>query len=100
MAYINAQERAALAEELSQMDFRRAKNRLHRLDRKGRLAYYRTAQMSGELHSHWELDGLGVNVTLIEAVKPTDKPNLTGNRKRAEFELREVIVEAQPQNRV
>jgi hypothetical protein len=96
---MNAQEREQLLEELKDMKFRRAKNKLNRLDRNGRLAYYRNAQLSGQLHSHWVMDGLGINVTLVEAINPTEKPGLTGNRKKAEFELVEVILETQPENR-
>jgi hypothetical protein len=97
---MNAQERTALLNELKHYTFRRAKNKLARLDPKGRLAYYRNAQLAGQLLTKFELNGLGVDVTLVEKLNPTPKPGWLGNRKKAQFELVEVVVEPQPQNRV
>lgn len=99
MAYMNAAERQQLLNELTTYKFRRAKNRLNRIDPKGRLAYYRNAQAAGQLHTRYELNGLGVSVTLIEKITPKTKSGLFGSYKKAEFELVEVVVEPQPQNR-
>jgi hypothetical protein len=69
MAYLNAQEREALANKLRGMKFNRAKGHVRRLDPDSRLSYLRNVMRPYELHTRFELPGAGVNVTLIEYVK-------------------------------
>jgi hypothetical protein len=49
MAYLNQAEREALLDELKALTFRKAKGRVRRLDPKGRLAYFRNDQRTGEV---------------------------------------------------
>jgi hypothetical protein len=96
MAYLNRQEREALLNELKDMKFNQAKGKLRRLDPKGRLAFIRNAQASGELHTRYELEGMGTRVTLVEEgeVSGSGSTNLT-----PKFKLVEIIVEPTPDNR-
>lgn len=94
MAYLNANERGQLLDELSAMKFGRAKSKLARMDPKGRLAYYRNAQQSGEWHTRFVLDGLGTIVTLVEVNHAkNDQP-----RNKQRFEFVNIIVEPTPAN--
>jgi hypothetical protein len=98
MAYLNTQERAELLEQLKKMRFRRAKGKLRGMDRKGRMAYYRNAQQTGELVTCFELDGLGTRVYLIERLK--EKPFYEKeDRKKPVYEYVEVTVEPMAENR-
>src|SRR5262245_40849799 len=96
MAFLNKQEREALLNELAGMSFFRARWKLNRLDPKGKLAYFRNAQTSGEWWTRYDLNGLGTRVTLIE--KHPKKAEKSGKLK-AEYELVEVRVEPTPENR-
>lgn len=98
MAYLTAQQRDALKAELEQLTFNQAHARLKRMDRKGRLAFYRNAQHTGKWMTRWVLAGLGTQVTLVEAnrILPKDKPNRVKNA----YELVEVVVEPTPDNRL
>ena len=95
MAYLNAQERGKLLDDLKTMKFKRAKNKLARMDPKGRLAYYRNVQAPGEWHTKFILDGLGTIVTLVEL----NHAENTQARNKQRFEFASVIVEPSPQNR-
>lgn len=95
MAFLNAQERENLRNELKNLSFGAAKFKLHRLDKKGRLAYIRNNQRTGQWMTRFELDGLGTRVTLIERYEPTER----GGKLRAQFELLDVVVEPTPDNR-
>ena len=66
MATMSLDERQGLLDELSGMKFGRAKGKLARMDAKGRLVYYRNAQQSGEWHTKYALESLGIAVTLVE----------------------------------
>jgi hypothetical protein len=55
MAYLNANERKALVDELSQMTFVRAKWKLQHMDEQGRLGVYRNVQNVNEWITRYEL---------------------------------------------
>lgn len=95
MAYLNAQERENLRTELKNLSFGAAKFKLHRLDKKGRLAYLRNNQRTGQWMTRFELDGLGTRVTLIERYESIER----GGKLRAQFDLLDVVVEPTPENR-
>ena len=94
MAYLNTKEREQLLDELKSLKFNRAKGRLLRMDPKGRLAYYRNVQQSGEWHTRFILEGLGAIVTLVEVNHAkNDQP-----RNKQRFEFVNIIVEPTPAN--
>ena len=95
MAYLNEQERDDLLDKLKDMKFNRAKYRLARMDPKGRLAYYRNVQNSGEWHTKYVLEGLGTIVTLVEVNKSAN----TDPKNKQTFEFVNIIVEPTPANR-
>jgi hypothetical protein len=96
MAYLNAQEREALLQELKKLNtFNRAKGRLQRIDPKGRLALFRNNQSTGKWITRFDLSGLGTRVTLVEEFKPRPKHS----KQRADYELIDIIVEPLPDNR-
>ena len=98
MAYLNAQERERLKTDLLAMTYNRAKGRLNRIDPQARLVYWRNSQKVGELHTRFDLPGLGTSVSLIEVLqnKATDKDRIT----RTSFDFIDVRVEALPENRL
>lgn len=98
MAYLNAQERENLLKELQSLDFFHAKRRLMQIDQKGRLAFYRNAQHSGQLETRFDLEGLGTRVTFIEKHHRTPAPK--GDVFNVSFELIDIIVEPLPGNRL
>ena len=96
MAYLNSSERQQLLDDLTGLKFGRAKGKLQRMDPKGRLAYYRNAQQSGEWHTRYVLESLGTMVTLVEVNHAeNDQP-----RNKQRFEFVNIIVEPTPQNRL
>lgn len=95
MAYLNEQERLALLNELSRMDFNQARRKLRHLDPRGRLVYYRNAQEVGRLLTRYDLPSLGTRVTLVENHHDVKK----NSKIRSEFQLVEVIIEPTPDNR-
>ncbi len=103
MAYLNAQEREALARELTTMKFNQAKGKLRRMDADGKLAFLRNNQETGEYLTRFDLYGLGVVVTLIERevgepVTRTDAPGSAAVRIKPEMALDEVDVTPMPDN--
>lgn len=98
MAFLNAQEREELLNELKQLDYIHAKRRLFLIDKKGRMAFFRNAQHSGQLETRFDLEGLGTRVTLIEKHSRTPHPN--GKFFNSHFELIDVVVEPLPGNRL
>ncbi len=103
MAYLNAQQREALARELTTMKFNQAKGKLRRMDAQGELAFLRNAQATGEYLTRFELHGLGVVVTLIEREPSEDvtTTSATGSasvRLKPNFVLDEVDVAPLPDN--
>lgn len=97
MAYLTAEERAKLQSDLSQLKFNQANGRLKRMDSKGRLLYYRSAQRVGQWWTRYELNSLGVVVTLVEDHWDNDTRN--PHRTESEFALVDVVVEPTPDNR-
>lgn len=102
MAYLNQQEREKLLNELTKMKVPRARGKLRRMDSKGKLAFIRNAQATGEFLTRYDLHGLGVVVTLIErkdeTETATDKPGSASVRYKPDFYLSEVTVEPMPDN--
>lgn len=96
MAYLNAQERQALANELINMKFNQAQHRLARMDKQGRLVFYRNTQEVGKWETCYELPGLGVRVTLVEKALSTPA---SGQRVRRDYDFVEAIVEPLPANK-
>lgn len=97
MAYLNAQERQALHDELMGMNFGKATGKLRGIDREGRMAYYRNAQQTGKLMTRYELPGLGTRVTLIEVL--TKGGADSSKRLKTKYDLGEVVVEPTADNR-
>ncbi len=98
MAYLNKEQRDQLKSELESVNFRAANGRLKRMDRKGRLAFYRNAQRTGQWITKHVLVGLGTEVTLIESNQFKEKLG-KANRVKNDYQLVEVIVEPTPDNR-
>jgi len=102
MAYLNQQEREKLLNELTKMSVPRARGKLRRMDSKGKLAFIRNAQATGEFFTRYDLHGLGVVVTLVErkdsAETATDEPGAANVRYKPDFYLSEVSVEPMPDN--
>ena len=98
MAYLNAQERERLKNELQGMNYNRAKSRLNRIDPSGRLVYWRNSQRVGEWHTRFDLPSLGTSVSLVEIIhaKPTDKDRVS----RRQYEMVDVRVEPMPENQL
>jgi hypothetical protein len=97
MAYMNAEQRAQLAQELVQLKFNQAKWRLRRMDAQGRLAFFRNTQQIGGLVTRFVLPTYGVSVTLVENYHSEAEPE--SSKLRAKNSLREVIVEPTADNR-
>lgn len=98
MAFLNADERQQLHDELKQLDFFHAKRRLFGVDQNGRLAFFRNAQHSGQLETRFDLEGLGTRVTLIE--KHGRTLDGTGKFYHSHYELVDIVVEPLPGNRL
>jgi hypothetical protein len=96
MAYLDANERAKLLEELRHLTFNQAKGRLRSLDPKVRLVFMRNAQRVNEWATRYELPTLGTRVTLVEE---RDTKDDVGDRDKVLYTLKQVIVEPTPQNR-
>lgn len=98
MAYLNAQERERLKNDLLAMSYNRAKGRLNRIDPQSRLVYWRNSQKVGELHTRFDLPGLGTTVSLVEVIghKATDKERIS----RTSFDFIDVRVDPLPENRL
>ena len=90
MATMSLEERQALLDELSGMKFGRAKGKLARMDAKGRLVYYRNVQQSGEWHTKYALESLGIAVTLVELNHAANDQA----RNKQNFEFANVLIEA------
>lgn len=94
MAYLNEQERDKLLNQLKDMKYGKAKGKLARMDPKGRLAYYRNVQQSGEWHTKFVLEGLGTIVTLVEKLHNQNDQA----RNKQDFEFVNIIVEPTAEN--
>jgi hypothetical protein len=98
MAYLNKDQRDQLKAELEKMSFGAANGRLKRMDRKGRLAFYRNAQRVGQWQTKHILAGFGTEVTLIESNQFKEKLG-KANRVKNDYKLVEVVVEPTSDNR-
>lgn len=96
MAYLDANERAALLEELRHLTFNQAKGRLQRSDPKVRLVFFRNVQNVDQWSTRYELPTMGTRVTLIE---DKDLKDAKGDRDKVQYVMKEVIVEPTAQNR-
>jgi len=98
MAYLNAQERDRLKNELQGLSYNRAKTRLNRIDPSGRLVYWRNSQRVGEWHTRFDLPSLGASVSLVEVQneKSTNKDRVS----RVKYEMIDVRVEPMPENQL
>jgi hypothetical protein len=94
MAYLNAEQRQQLVDDLKGMPFNRAKGKVRGMDQKSRLVYYRNSQGVGRWLTRFDLPTLGTRVTLVESHKDNDK----NGKIKSEFNLAEVIAEALPGN--
>ncbi len=94
MAFLNADQRQKLANDLKELKFNQAKGRVRGMDAASRLAFYRNSQGVGRWLTRYDLPTLGTRVTLVETngVKSKD------GKLRSEFGFSEVIVEALPGN--
>lgn len=97
MAFLDANERQALLDELRQLTFNQAKGRLQRRDPKSRLIFFRNVQNVNQWATRYELPSMGVRVTLIEE-KDTNKQNRLG--AQVEYTLKEMIVDPTAENRM
>lgn len=102
MAYLNAQQREALRNELKGMAFNRVRGRVRRLDPKSKLIYIRNSQTVTDYHTRYDLPTLGVSVILVEnqleTLADTDNPGSSPVRYKREFEPVDVLVEPLPEN--
>lgn len=89
MTYLNAQERQALATELADMKFNQAKNKLARMDKQGRMVFYRNVQEVGKWETRYDLEGMGTRVTLVEAQSFSG----SGSKVNMDYMLTDVLVE-------
>jgi hypothetical protein len=89
MAYLNAQERQTLVDELAKMKFNKAKAKVRGLDPKNRLVFYRNSQGVGRWLTRYDLPTLGTRVTLVESHQDEEHKG----KLKSEFELSEVVVE-------
>ncbi len=96
MGYLNAEQRAQLAQELAQLKFNQVKWRLRRMDAQSRLIFFRNTQQIGGLVTRFVLPNYGVTVTLVEGHQSEAEPET--NKLRAKTSLREVIVEPTADN--
>lgn len=94
MAYLNAQQRQSLADELAKMKYNKAKGKVRGLDSKGRLVFYRNSQGVGRWLTRYDLPTLGTRVTLVESHQDEQHDG----KIKSEFELSEVTVEPLPGN--
>jgi len=94
MAFLNADQREKLANELKELKFNQAKGRVRGMDAASRLAYYRNSQGVGRWLTRYDLPTLGTRVTLVETYDVKAK----AGKLRSEFDFSEVIVEPLPGN--
>jgi hypothetical protein len=92
VAYLNKSERDALLEELRGKRFERCQRILVLKDQDVRLKYYRNIQETDRWMTRYVLPSLGTQVTLVEGLNTEG-----GNRN---FNLKEIIVEPTPDNRL
>ncbi len=94
MAYLNAEQRQQLVNDLKGMPFNKAKGKVRGMDEKSRLVYYRNSQGVGRWLTRFDLPTLGTRVTLVESHEDTEKKG----KIKSEYDMQEVIAEALPGN--
>lgn len=94
MAFLNKQERDTLKNDLQNMGFDKAKFRLHHMDPDSRLVFFRNVQKVGQWMTRFNLPGLGIQVTLIEA-QTTQNDH---QKIKSHYDLLDVVVEATANN--
>jgi hypothetical protein len=95
MAYLNAEQREKLVNDLKGMRFNKAKGKVRGMDPNSRLVFYRNSQGVGRWLTRFDLPSLGTRVTLVESHDDVDK----NGKIKSEFDLTEVIAEALPDNK-
>ena len=95
MAYLNAEQRAKLVDELKGLPFNKAKGKVRGMDTESRLVFYRNAQGVGRWLTRFDLPSLGTRVTLVESHQDTDKHG----KLKSEYALAEVMAEPLPDNK-
>lgn len=98
MAYLNAQQRDQLRDELKTMKLGRAKGKVKGMDRKSRLVLYRNMQRVGEFTTTYELPTLGVKVSMIEADTLGESVS-KGTANKKTYDLLDVLVNPTPDNK-
>lgn len=102
MAYLNAQQRESLRNELKGMNVNRVRGKVRRLDPKSRLVYIRNVQTVGVHRTRYDLPTLGVRVILIEheyeTIDETDNPGSSPVLYKRQFEPVDILVEPLPEN--
>ncbi len=94
MAYLNAEQREKLVDDLKGLPFNKAKGKVRGMDANSRLVFYRNSQGVGRWLTRFDLPSLGTRVTLVESHKDTDKHG----KIKSEYDFSEVIAEALPGN--
>jgi len=97
MAYLNAEQRKELAQDLVNQKFNKAKWRLLKMDPKGRLVYFRNTQEVDYLMTRFELPTSGVTVTLYE--HPGSKTDPITHKTKVANSMAQVVVEPTPDNK-
>jgi hypothetical protein len=95
MAYLNAEQREKLVNDLKGLPFNKAKGKVRGMDANSRLVYYRNSQGVGRWLTRFDLPSLGTRVTLVESHKDT----ANHGKIKSEYDLSEVIAEALPDNK-
>ncbi len=95
MAYLNADQREKLVQELKHLPFNKAKGKVRGMDESSRLVFYRNAQGVGRWLTRFDLPTLGTRVTLVESHTDTENHG----KIKSEYQFAEVIVEALPTNK-
>lgn len=98
MAYLNAQQREQLRQELLPLKLGKAKGRVKGMDRKSRLVLYRNMQRVGQFTTLYELPSLGIKVALIEGEEIGDAIK-DGAAFKKKYDLLDVTVEPTPDNK-
>lgn len=104
MAYLNSQQRESLRNELVKLKFNQAKGRIRRLDAKGKIAFLKNSQLTGVLHTAYDLPTLGVRVILVESdghvVDETDNAGSTPTLMASKTEFVDVLVQPLDANKL
>jgi hypothetical protein len=97
MEFLNAEARQKLANELVDMKYERAKQKLLKMDPQGRLAFFRNTQRVGSLMTKVVLPSFGAAVTLVEKHSSSTDP--ISSKIKGDNKMVEVIVEPTADNK-